>query len=145
MPSWLITRNFGISSTTLGTAMTADQDGEHHRPAAEGDPGQCVAGEGVEEDPPGGDDERHDDGVLEPEREVRLREEPLRRPRVVKVCGISEIGFAAASGSVLNDVATSTRNGQDVDDREQDQDDVQPPAGARAVMTSPSGPSAGTA
>ena len=55
----------------------------------------------------------------------------------VKVCGISEIGSAAASASVLNDVATCTRNGIDVDDRQDDEERVeQDLAGDRLARSS---------
>ena len=61
-----------MSSTTPGTAITARIAVNTRVAAAELQPGQGVAGQRVEEHPADGDEDGHDDGVDEPQREVGL-------------------------------------------------------------------------
>ena len=68
-------RNFGISSTTPGTAITATIVAKTSAAPTEAQPGERVAGQAVEEDAHEGDAERDDRRVREPQREVLAVEE----------------------------------------------------------------------
>ncbi len=110
MPSVLITRNFGMSSTTVGTLMTATRHANTTvRPRNRRRASAYPASELKKTRPT----VTTIVTITEFLNQVgkSLFRNSCAYASVVNVCGTSESGFDAASGSVLKLVATWIRNG----------------------------------
>ena len=117
MPNCLMMRNFGMSRTTPGTAIVATIAMVTAPRPRNFRPGQRVARQRVEEDPTGRHEDRDDDGVAEPQREVLLEERLVGRrreglrDRVERVGGRVGVGLEARAD--LDDEGEEVEQGED--------------------------------
>ncbi len=121
MPSWLMHQELRDQQHDVGHRHHRDQQRRRSRrgrgsaaaPARSRRASRRTPGRAVTT-------QRDDRRVREPQREVAVEEQPLVGRGRERLRDQRE-RVRGRSASVLNDVATSIRNGQDVDDREHDQ------------------------